>query len=89
VQFDSPDDGPAGPKHVEKIVRRKLQIYQENKKVYQAGKVTKYSQMMHGQPSIKTFSHFKPPCVTIFHSYCSFLIRIQASYKVFWHSHVP
>jgi len=29
-------------------------MYKENEKVYQAGKVTKYSQMMHGQPSIKT-----------------------------------
>ena len=41
VSFDSPDDGPAGPKHVEKIVknckRKKGKI-----KVYQVGKETKY-----------------------------------------------
>jgi len=37
VQFDSPDDGPAGPKHVEKIVNVKRKI-----KVYQVGKETKY-----------------------------------------------
>jgi len=30
-----------------------VKIYKENKKVYQVGKETKYSQMMHSQPSIK------------------------------------